>query len=414
MDDLETPYPIRPVALEEFDPFLLAADTAFGDRPKEAKIDAERSVFEPDRSLAAFDGDDIVGTASAFTLQLTVPGATIGAAGVTFVAVRPSHRRQGVLTSLMGRQLRDVRDRGEPVAILWASESPIYWRFGYGVAALGASFTIDRNHAAFLPEVRRPARRLRYLDLGDALSQFPRVYDAVRSTRPGFVDRPGEPWWRYRFQDIEEHREGFGPLFYVIREGDDGEPDGYVIYTFKHDWPHSAPHGTVRVEELVAAGDDAAIDLWGFALDLDLSATIEAWNRPVDDPLFHVVADPRRLRMRIQETLWVRLIDVASAVAARRYAAEGGLVLEVRDPFCPWNEGRYELEGGPDGARCRTTSGEADLSLSAGDLAAVYLGGIRFGALARAGRVREHRPGALRRADAMFGWDPVPWCPHEF
>jgi predicted acetyltransferase len=414
VDEAAPPYPIRPVSLEEFDRFLPAADAAFGDRSKKEKVEAERSVFEPDRSLAAFDRDDVVGTASAFTLELTVPGAGVGAAGVTFVAVRPSHRRRGILTSLMRRQLRDVRDRDEPVAILWASESPIYWRFGYGVAALGASFTIDRKHAALLPDVRPPSGRLRYLELGDAVSQFPLVYDAVRPTRPGFVDRPGERWWRYRVEDIEEHREGFGPLFFVLHGDEDGEPDGYVIYTFKHDWSHGASHGIVRVEELVAATDDAAGDLWRFALDLDLSAVIDAWNRPVDDPLFHMVRDPRRLRMEIQETLWARLVDVASALGARRYGTEGGVVLDVRDAFCPWNEGRYELAAGPEGAECRATSREADVSLSAADLGAVYLGGIRFAVLARAGRVREERPGALARADAMFGWDPLPWCPHAF
>lgn len=128
----------------------------------------------------------------------------------------------------------------------------------------------------------------------------------------------------------------------------------------------------------------------------------------------HMLAEPRRLRFKVEDGLWVRLVDVATALAGRRYSTEGKVVLDVSDSFCPWNEGRYELVGGPDGAECRSTEAEPDLELTTADLAAVYLGGVRFTALREAGRIIENDPGAVRRADAMFAWDPAPWCPDMF
>jgi predicted acetyltransferase len=164
----------------------------------------------------------------------------------------------------------------------------------------------------------------------------------------------------------------------------------------------------------MALTTDAYVALWRFCFDMDLAGKFEGWGRPVDEPLLHLLAHPRALRFGLGDGLWLRLVDVAGALAARRYSAEGQLTLEVRDAFCPWNEGRFVLEGGPDGARCRTGGDEPDLLVDAADLGAAYLGGARFGTLHRAGRVEEVTAGALARADAMFTWDPPPWCPHVF
>jgi predicted acetyltransferase len=164
----------------------------------------------------------------------------------------------------------------------------------------------------------------------------------------------------------------------------------------------------------VAATPEAYAALWRFCFDIDLMERIEAWPRSADEPLFHMMANPRQLKLKLSDGLWVRLVDVAQALEARRYAAEDRLVFEVRDSFCPWNEGRLALEGGPGGARCTRTDNEPDLVVDVRDLGAAYLGGTRFDELARAGRVVESAPGALRRADAMFSWSPAPWCPAVF
>ena len=186
----------------------------------------------------------------------------------------------------------------------------------------------------------------------------------------------------------------------------DGRVDGYVRYRTKD--------GTLIVMELMSVTDAAHAALWRFSFDVDLMASTEAWARPVDDPLPWMLADPRRLKRTPMDGLWVRLVDVPGALSGRTYSVSGRVVLGVRDSFCAWNEGRYELEGGPEGARCRPTDAEPDVELSAADLAATYLGAVSFTTMSHAGRVEERTAGALRLADAMFATELKPWCPFSF
>lgn len=406
-------YPLRAVRPEELETFVRATEVAFGSHLHDEDVEAERLVFEADRNLAAFDGEAMVATAGARTYRLTVPGAELPTAGVTSVGVHPTHRRRGLMTAMMRRQLDDVHERGELLAALWASESAIYGRFGYGLAAPTVRLTLDKRRSEFVVPVDRDAGRVRLLEKDAALEAFAPVYERVRPVQPGMHDRTGPSAWRNLFVDLERHRHGASALFFALFESAHGS-EGYVAYRFKHDWAEGTPEGRVDVEELVAATPTAYAGLWRYCLDIDLAATVEAWNRPPDEPLLHMLADPRRARAQLRDGLWVRLVDVPAALAGRRYGRGDALTLEVHDQFCPWNEGRFWLNGGPGEAECRPTTDRPDLELSAADLGAAYLGGVRFSTLARAGRVREHADGALRRADAMFGWDPAPWCPDVF
>jgi predicted acetyltransferase len=408
------PLPIRPVGEDDLDRFIRATDVAFSSRIEDKVFETAKRIAEADRMLAAFDGDAIVATAAGATFQLTVPGGAVPAAGVTAVAVHPTHRRRGILRALMDRQLREVRERGEPAAILWASEPGIYGRFGYGLAAYGLALKVDRSRARFATALGDGVGRTRLLDRSHAVAGLSPVYDAVRVDRPGMIDRPGA-WWEHWLVDTEshEHGEGFGPLFFALHEGDEG-PDGYAVYRFKHDWGEGSPRGTVSVEELVATTPDALAAMWRFCIGIDLAAEVVAWNRPVDDPLLHLLTDARQLRPRLHDSLWVRPVDVAALLSARRYPVEGGLRLRVVDDVCEWVDGTYELEGGPGGASCQAAGGEPDLELAAADLGAIVLGGVRPSALLAAGRVLEGSPGAVRRADSMFAWDSAPWSTFVF
>jgi predicted acetyltransferase len=402
---------IRTVPEESFEDFLKADYRAFGEYPRREDFEPSRKVFEPARTLAGYDGGQMVGTAAAATFSLTVPGGEVPMAGVTGVGVVPTHRRRGILTHLMRRQLDDVREAGEPVAGLWASESVIYGRFGYGMAAYSTELEMERARSQFLRPLDESGR-VRLVDREEALEILPVVFDRFRARQPGFWSRtPG--WWDLMLADLEHRRDGATALWFVIHETE-GQPDGYATYRVKHDWSGAFPADTLLVRELIAGTDQAYARLWRYCFDVDLIAKIEAWPRAVDEPLFHMLADPRRLSVRVFDGLWLRLIDIPRALSARRYSSDGRIALDLRDEFCPWNEGRYELEAGPDGAECSRTEGEPDLVLSAADLGAVYLGGVPFASLARAGRVQECRDGALRRADALFAWDPQPWCPAVF
>ena len=376
--------------------------------------EAERSVAELDRTVAAFDGDTLAGMAEAYSLRMTVPGGhQIPVAGVTWVAVRPTHRRRGLLTRLMRRQLEDVRAAGaESVAALWASEAPIYGRFGYGLASQYLDVSIPRAAAALAGAPSGAGLRLRMVAAADSLALTEPVYAAIVGRRPGMLAR-NKAWAQMRVFDPEGRRHGAGPLQCVLAEDASGVR-GYAWYSTVEGWDQDGlPDGTVRVREAGALDTAAYAAIWRFLLDLDLTAKVAA-RLPVDDPLLHLLADPRKARPRLRDALFVRLVDVPRALADRRYGSEVDVVLDVTDEFCPWNTGRWRLAGGPAGAVCERTTAPADLALTQRELGTAYLGGTSVRALAGAGRVTELRPGALAAASRAFASDIQPFCPFGF
>jgi predicted acetyltransferase len=394
---------IRRARAEEILAGIAPVSHYFGSTPTEETAARFSRVLRPERMHVAEEGGAIVGGASAFEFQLTVPGAVVPAAGVTIVGVFPTHRRRGILTGLMRVQLDDVHDRGEPLAALWASEGGIYGRFGYGLAALCGDIDIDLDHARFRAPVEGHGV-LRLLPLAEALELVPRVYAQVAPEIPGMFVRTRE-WWEARvFHDSEDRREGAGELVHCVYE-EDGEPLGYALYRLKFGFEAGSSAGEVHVIEALGATPRATAAVWRFLLDIDWMATLQSWGLPVDHPLFLLLEEPRRMRFRIGDSLWVRLVDVGAALAAREL--EGDLVVEVADSFCRWNDGRYSLDG-------ESTSARADLRLDVSDLASVYLGGFTFVQQLRAGRVEELTPGAVSQADAAFRTDRAPWCPEVF
>jgi predicted acetyltransferase len=410
-------YEIRPVTLDEFKTYGRAAGAAFSEQPSDDELDGWKLTFEPERSLAAFDEGEIVGTAGAFTFELTLPGlTTTPVAGVTAVGVLPTHRRRGILTAMMRRQLDDVRERGEPVAVLMASESTIYGRFGYGIATSMATYEIERRHAAFARRWEL-AGQVRMIAHEDALRMLPPLYEQVRRRQPGALNR-SQARWESMLRNPEKPMGAEGPRFYVAYTSAAGETEGVALYRVKAQWEGGLHTSVLVVRELITLTTEANVALWQFLFGVDLMHTVQAVSRPVDEPLRWILADSRRLRVtRLTDDLWVRLLDIPAALAARRYASTGRVVFEVSDAFRPEQAGRYVLEGGPEGAECRATDAAADLTLDVVDLGAAYLGGVRFSTLARAGRVvaqTPDAPDALARADAMFASEPAPWCATPF
>ncbi len=405
---------IRPTTADEFDALVRLADVAFGNRPSDDEIASWRAQWEVDRSLAVYDGGRVVASAGAHSFELTLPGLTmLPVAGVTAVAVLPTHRRRGLLRALMRRQLADIRGRGEALAILTCSESSIYGRFGYGLATSVINVEIDRRHGGFA----RPwelAGRVSLIDHEAAMVALPTLYERARRLRPGALNRSPERW-KLLLRNPAGPMDGGGPRFYVTYTARSGQVDGAAYYRVQSRWEDGLPAGTLLLRELIALTPEAHAALWRYCLNVDLVQTVRATGRPVDEPLRWLLAEPRRLRtMALYDDLWVRLVDIPLALAARRYATTGRLVLDVADPFCPENAGRYELEAGSEGAACRPTTAAADLALDVADLGAAYLGGVRFGTLAQAGRVTELTPEALAHADALFTSEPAPWCATPF
>jgi predicted acetyltransferase len=404
---------VRPIVESELRAWFDAIWTAFGEELHEEAIERDKRVFELDRTLAAFDGKQIVGGGGTFSFQMTVPGgALMPTGGVTAVGVMPTHRRQGALRQLMLYQLRDGKARGEPAALLWASEGSIYQRFGYGLASLAASIEIERDRSTFR-EPNEWAGTVRLVDAAEALKTFAPVHDAVAAVTPGFYQR-NEAWWESQILADPEHwRQGASKKFFLLNERD-GRPTGYATYRIKSEWGDVGSKSVLRVIEWLAIDPAATYDVWRYLFGVDLISKITHWPGPADHPLLLMVNEPRRLAMRLGDGLWLRILDVPAALAARTYAADGDLVLEVGDQMMPEVAGRWRMSIRQGRAELTPTEQPADLRVDITDLGAVFLGGFKFAHLARSGRGNEMVRGAINRADAMFATDRAPWCPHVF
>ena len=387
---------IRMPAEEEYEKWMVTYLLACGLHATEA-VRSRRPWMELDRLLAAYDDGLMVGTTATSSLEISIPGGVLPTGRVGVVGVPPTHRRRGILTKLMKRQLRDIHERGEPLAMLEASESIIYGRFGFGIGALAEDWSIERQHTAFGRPVE-PRGRVRFMDPAEAKRAYPVINNRVSAHRSGIV-RYRQAFWDFFLRDTGYFASGITAFFHVAYGGD--EPDGCASYRIRDK--------RLTVRYLVALTDDAYAALWSFLLNVDLMASFHAEGRAVDEALPWMLADPRRLSRSVRDESWVRVVDVEAALSARRYARDGRLRIEVRDPTCPWNDRVWELEGGPDGASCRPTRGSPDLVLSASELGAVYLGGSRFAPLLGAGLIEERTAGAAETVDSMFATRLQPW-----
>jgi len=399
---------VRTITGAEVDAVTAAIMSGFHKLPQPGDADFYRPVLELDRTYGAFDGEEVVGTARSFATGLTVPGPVCTqVAAVSAVTVRASHRRRGILTEMMRRQLDEIADRGEAVAILIASEAPIYGRFGYGPASENTRLAVEARHLRFTAPA--PEGEVRFVDAAAYRAAAPVVYERFRAAQPGAIERRPR-WWDANLGIIS--RPGAeAPAFLAVHTDPGGVPCGFVHYAVEEAWEGRAAASTIAIRDLVAASDDAYAALWRLVTGADWIVRVTAVDRPAREPLREMVVDRRDVRETDRsDFLWARLLDVPAALAARRYRVADRITLDVVDAFRPASGGRWSVEAGPDGATAVPTSQEPDLTLTAADLAGAYLGSTPLWPAAACGRVQEHRPGAVDAFDRLFGSDRPAWC----
>lgn len=382
---------------------------AFLEDLNEEELARGRLTFEPERSYVIDDDGRPVAAGAALTRELSVPGATIPAAHVTGIGVAATHRRRGLLTQIMTNLLEEVAEAGtEPIAVLWASEGSIYGRYGYGLASWNVSYNIATKETA-LP-ASTPPGKIRQDVPREIRETLAGVHERVRRERPGVSSRPGR-WWENLTADPESLRHGWSSERVAVYEVD-GRADGYAMWRTKGGWGEHGAKGEAIVTELVTATVDAYIALWQLLLSIDLVRTVRCRHAAVDEPLPQLVTKPDALGTTAGPGLWVRVVDVPGALAARRYSTPIDVVLDVTDARLPANNGRWRLRGDGDSATCEPTTAEPDLGLDVHELGAAYLGGTSLSGLGAAGLVTEHRAGTLAAASTAFGWHRAPWS-HE-
>jgi predicted acetyltransferase len=407
------PETIRPIRREELPAWFEAFGYAFYVwlYDPHAVAEARRDTIDLDRTIAAFDGDTIVGTYRTFPTLLTLPGgARVPVSAVTAVSVRPTHRRRGTLTRLIADDVRRAVGHGEAASILIASEWPIYGRYGFGPATWNARWTLRTREAGFQVE---PLGSVQLLDPLAARHVLPDIYAAYAASQPGEIDRqdfrwdldlgltevPGRPRWR---GSVAIHRD------------DAGTPDGYVRYHGEEVWEEGIPDNLLIVDELHGATPAAELDLWRFLGQMDLTARIRADTRREHEPLPWHLADARAARVtNLTDFLWLRVLDVPRLLRERSYERDGELVLEVRDTVAGKAgpaAGNYRLRARGGSATCERTAAKPDLVIGVRPLGAALLGGTSLIDASRAEGATEHRPGALAAADALLRTTAAPWC----
>ena len=411
---------VNPVPVEEARGWVTNLASALLNNPHDADFDKRVARWEsqwlPERTWGARSDGRWVATLATQPRTLTVPapdGTTrdLPADALTGVSVNPTHRRRGLLTAMIGESLAAARERGDAVSILIAAEWPIYGRFGYGPAVVGADYSYFPRQpgAAIAPY---GGGTVRQVDFAEMHEHAFRIFDAARRARAGQVDRFALWWSRYLAQD------GWSiigtPPQCVLHEGPGG-PDGALFWHVTRDFELDGRLGVIEVDDLFAANPTAYRNLWAYLSGIDVIEEIVLRDRPVDEPARWLPRDGRSLRLRYAgDFMWVRLLDVPAALTARSYGAPGRVVLEVHDTALGFASGRYLLETSGAEATCVATSEPADLEVSVQALGSAYLGGYSLAALTAGGGVVEARSGALVRASAMFATPLAPWTATGF
>jgi predicted acetyltransferase len=399
---------IRAIRPDEFEEFRQTMGLVFGFDPPNGDNRVLR-LLPLDRTRCGFDGGRMISTSGAYGLQMTVPGGEVACGGTTAVTVSPSHRRQGVLREMMRAHLDDVKEHGEPIAALWASDSAIYGRFGYGCASICYDIEIEPDHATLSRLAPQPGQT-RMIDRAEALEVAPPLYARLRKEIPGFFARSPH-WWEDRsFWDSESASDTTN-LRFAVADGDDGVA-GFASFRTKSHWDEGHGAGKVIIQDLFAASPEAWAGIWSMVANQDLLARVETGLRPPWDPIFDLLAGTRRALSFRYDALWVRIMDLPAALTARSYSAPIDVVLGIEDPIGDLT-GSYRLRADVDGAECAPTNQEPSVQLDLEDLSAAYMGRSRFRQWARAGRL-SGAPDALAAMDVAFAWDPEPWCPELF
>ncbi|MGX9791885.1 enhanced intracellular survival protein Eis [Mycobacterium sp. MMS18-G62] len=387
--DTPTSVEIRSATDTDWSAISLLDATSFGVFGHPESLDAWRSLIPGDGSVVACDRDDVVGMAHYLDLRMTVPGgAVLPVAGVTLVAVAPTHRRRGLLRAMYTELHDRIATAGYPIAGLTASEGGIYGRFGYGPATIEQALTVDRRFARFRDDAPDP-RGVRIVNPADHRDDLEEIYERWRVNTPGGLVRP-QGLWDELLADRERDRRGGTQWFALLH------PDGYAMYRVFGDDPMF-----VRVGEFTAVTTDAHVALCRALLGLDLMEKVVFRSHPAD-PLPYLLADPRVARLTHQEDdLWLRIMDIPTALEARSYQAELSTVIEITDRFRS-DGGRFVLQISDGKARCTHTDAPAEVQMDLDVLGSLYLGAHRASAFAAANRLRSNDSGLIHRLDAAF------------
>jgi predicted acetyltransferase len=330
---------------------------------------------------------------------------------ITAVSVRASHRRNGILRSMMTRDLQEAKERGLPLAILTASEATIYGRFGFGCATFTHSIEVDVRERF---EVTAPATGTTTLVAQEhCVALAERIFDSFHAATFGSVQRQFAYPRRSSGEWGRERPVVDRAVRMAVHYDAEGTPAGYVSYRFAG-W-ETTPY-TMKVVDLVAATPSAYLELWRYLGSLDLVQLVTWDGARRDDPLPWALRDRRSYQVKgTDDVLWIRLLDVVEALSRRSFRGSGRLVLEVSDDLGLVG-GSYVLtvvDGVAEVVQVDAATAP-DASLSVNALGSLFLGGVTASSLSAAGALTARSEDAVDLLDELFGRPEEPYCITHF
>lgn len=419
---LRSGYQVVGIARERASEFIEVDGWAFATTPQVATEEELKDVldWERTRGIEVTDASiaepgTIVAVHGSHPYEMRVPGGgTVTTTGLTWVGVHSAHRRRGLLTEMIADHFAEGLAAGEVVSTLYAAETAIYQRFGYGLGCYGFFMSTGRG-----PELRDvPGSEDLRIDFENANvdAHGPVVLEVLgRVTRPGAHATVGEPLMRDLFIDPELWREGAERLRIAIVRDEHGAA-AFAIFSRKGGWEDGEPAGALSVWTWAAATAAAERRLFSAVLDLDLVSKIKLRNIAGDAPLVHLLKDIRGAHLQVRDNIWVRILDLPAALAARAYVSDAEALVKVNDPQLPANDGlwRLSITGGEASATREEAAGAVpDIELNVQELGAAYLGGVTLSTLADAGLITG-APDAIGAISAAFASDQKPVSPLSF
>ena len=401
---------IRPATESEMGQIGLLTSYVYGGAFGDGEDNFTTQNNRPEWTLCAFEGPKLVASYGAIPFTMRANGRAMAMAGVTIVGTLPEYRRQGLLRRIVEQSFKDMKQRGQTVAALWASQAAIYQRYGYSLCAAQRRYEVDTVDMTLLSEVPT-GYQVRREATADAVPTLKDLYRTFIANRSLYLHR-STPLWQ---GGVLADRDGEGPTHVAICRNGNGEAMGYVVYTLRESKvDHPARGQEIQIRDLVWLHIDACRALWAFVARHDLVGRVIWANAPADDPAWELFAEPRMLNAQDKEGVYFRIVDVAGALGERGYSADGEIVIGVGpDRESPWNQGNWQLSVAGGEGTVRATTDPAEVQFSIKSLSSAFSGFRRVSALAAWGLV-EGEADAIARADAIFATPHAPHSPDHF
>lgn len=399
---------IRAVRSEEMRDFSRIVAYVFADNGTDPNQDPTGTIV-PEWTTCAFVDGTLAATFGAFPFTMRFNGAPAAAAGVTMVGTDPGFRRRGLLRRMMGQSYTEQRERGQSLAILWASQGAIYQRFGYGQATTQVRYEFDPRYVPFETELS-VGGSVNLLSAEEALPLMKRLYIEYATPRNLMLHRAQAMWDARILREFDRQR-----VYFALYRDADGEPRGYMVYSTRQQLTPPGPGQLMDVRDFIALDTEALRGLWEFLRSHDLVSKVHMGPMAQDDSLPQLLLEPRELHCRTSDAIWLRVVDVEKALPQRPYGEAGTLTLELHsDDMCKWNNGIYCLETDGTATEVTRTDRLPDLTLPPRSLASLISGHTSATQLARADLLNPRDEGVLRLADRMFATAYRPHCPDNF